>query len=181
LKKQPSQKNALFYMTQARLALGQIDQARAFIGDLEKYHPNFLKTKLLKIQSSFSNGEPENALRQSNELLEAVKKSYPTAELAAQGLEELRVRALSARGLAYLELGKLIEARADLQAVQSLSPNSSAAMVNLAKVFVAEKNLTEATNLYERALTADAKNFDALTGLVNVWLNRNNTTRRTRN
>ncbi len=168
LKKQPSQKNALFYMTQARLALGQIDQARAFIGDLEKYHPNFLKTKLLKIQASFANGEPENALRQANDLLDAVKKSYPTAELDAQALEELRVRALTARGLASLELGKLAEARTDLQAVQTLSPNSSAAMVNLAKVFVAEKNLAEAANLYERALTADGKNFDALSGLINV-------------
>ena len=170
LKKQPSQKNALFYMTQTRLALGQIDQARAFIGDLEKYHPNFLKTKLLKIQASFTSGEPENALRQSNELLDAVEKSYPTAELNAQNLEELKVRALSARGLAYLELGKLAEARNDLQSVQTKSPNSSAAMVNLAKVFVAEKNLAEAANLYERALTADAKNFDALSGLINVFI-----------
>ena len=168
LKKQPSQKNALFYMTQARLALGQIDQARAFIGDLEKYHPNFLKTKLLKIQASFTGGESDNALRQANELLEAVKKTYPSAELDAQGLEELRVRALTARGLANLELGKLVEAKADLQDVQTKSPNSSAAMVNLAKVLVAEKNLAEAANLYERALTADAKSFDALNGLINV-------------
>ena len=168
LKKQPSQKNALFYMTQARLALGQTDQARAFIGDLEKYHPGFLKTKLLKIQASFSGGEPENALRQANELLDAVKKSYPTAELDAQALEELRVRALTARGLANLELGKLVEAKADLQYVQTLSPNSAAAMVNLAKVFVAEKNLAEAANLYERALASDGKNFDALSGLINA-------------
>lgn len=168
LKKQPSQKNALFYMTQARLALGQTDQARAFIGDLEKYHPNFLKTKLLKIQASFSGGEPENALRQSNELLDAVKKSYPTAELDAQGLEELRVRALTARGLAYLELGKIAEAKQDLQTVQNSSPNSSAAMVNLAKVFAAEKNSAEAASLYEKALASDGENFDALSGLTNL-------------
>ena len=168
LKKQPSQKNALFYMAQARLGLGQTDQARSFIGDLEKYHPSFLKTKLLKIQASFIAGEPINALRQSNELLDAVKKSYPTAELDAQGLEELRVRALTARGLANLELGKLSEARVDLQTVQSFSPNSSPAMVNLAKVSVAEKNFTEALNLYERALVSDGKNFDALSGSVNV-------------
>ena len=170
LKKQPSQKNALFYMTQARLALGQTDQARAFIGDLEKYHPNFLKTKLLKIQASFSGGEPETALRQANELLNAVEKSYPNQETNAQALQELSVRALTARGLAYLELGKLPEARIDLQAVHNKSPNSSAAMVNLAKVAIAEKNLTDAANLYEKALTADAKNFDALSGLVNIHI-----------
>lgn len=174
LKKQPSQKNALFYMTQARLALGQIEQARAFIGDLEKYHPTFLKTKLLKIQASFTNGESENALRQSNELLDALKKAYPTADFDAQALEELRVRAITARGLANLELDKVAEAKADLQLVQTQSPNSSAAMVNLAKVFVVEKNYNEAANLYERALTADAKNFDALSGLISLLTKQKN-------
>ena len=170
LKKQPTQKDALFYMTQARLALGQVDQARAFIGDLEKYHPDFLKTKLLKIQASFAGGEPEAALRQANELLGALKNAYPNRENDEQNLQSLRVRALTARGLANLELGKPTEARADLQTVQNQSPNSSAAMVNLAKVAVAEKNTTEASNLYERALTADAKNFDALNGLVNIFI-----------
>jgi len=77
---------------------------------------------------------------------------------------------MTARGLASLELGKLAEARAELQAVHNMSLNSSAAMVNLAKVAVVEKNLPEALNLYERALTADAKNFDALNGLVNVFI-----------
>ena len=170
LKKQPTQQNALFYITQARLALGQVDQARAFIGDLEKYHPNFLKTKLLKIQASFAGGEPDAAWRQANELLGAVKSSYPNQETDAPALEELRVRALTARGLAALELGKTPEARSDLQTVQSLSPNSSPAMVNLAKVTVFENKPAEAANLYERALTADAKNFDALNGLVNIFI-----------
>jgi tetratricopeptide (TPR) repeat protein len=168
LKKKPSQRNALFYMAQARLALGQIDQARAFIGDLEKYHPGFLKTNLLKIQASFASGESENALRTANELLEAIKNTYPNVETNAQTLEDLRVRALSARGLAYLQLGKFAEARADLQAVQSFSPNSAAALVNLAKVGVAENKLAEASNLYQKALAADGKSFDALSGAVNV-------------
>ncbi len=168
LKKQPSQKDALFFMTQARLALGQTDQARAFIGDLEKYHPRFLKTKLLKIQLSFANAEPENALRGANELLDALKIAYPAAQTEAQNLEDLRVRALTARGLANLELGKTSEARTDLQTVQNFSPNSAGAMVNLAKVALAENNQAEAKNLYERALAADASNFDALSGLINV-------------
>jgi tetratricopeptide (TPR) repeat protein len=168
LKKQPSQKSALFYMTQARLALGQIEQALAFVGDLEKYHPGFQKTKLLKIQASLASGDARAAKRQADELLAALKKSQPSQELDAQDLEELRVRALTGRGLAHLELGKLAEAKADLRSVQNLSPNSAAAMVNLAKVFVAEGNLTEAVNLYERALASDGVNFDALSGLANV-------------
>ncbi len=170
LKKQPSRKNALFFTAQAHLALGQIDQARAFIGDLEKYHPKFLKTGLLKIQASFASGEPANALRESDKLLEAVKIAAPDAETSALQLEDLRVRALTAHGLANLELGKLAEARADLQQVRSLSPNSAAAMVNLAKVFAAENNSAEAAKLYENALAKDAKNFDALNGLVNVLI-----------
>ncbi len=173
LKKQPSQKNALFYMAQARLALGQIDQARAFIGDLEKYHPDFLRAKLLIIQTSFLENAPENALLQSNELLEAAKHAFPNAENDARDLEELRSRALTARGLAFLELGKLAESRADLQEVARLSPSSSAASVNLAKVAIAENNYAQASDLYEKALTADAKNFDALSGLVNILIEQN--------
>lgn len=168
LKKSPSHKDGLFYMVQSRLALGQIDQARAFIGDLEKYHPTYLKTKTLKIQAAFQNGETENALRGANELLEALRNAVPNAEETAVNLQELQYRALTARGLANLELGKLAEARADLQEIVKKSPNSSAALVNLAKVATAEKKLPESLELYEKALTQDAKSFDALSGTVSI-------------
>lgn len=168
LKKLPTQRNALFYMAQSRLALGQIEQARAFTGDLERYHPNYLKTDLLKIQASFASNEPETALRQANVLFETAKISLPSADNTAAEIEDLRVRALSARGLANLELGKLAEARADLLEVQKRSPKSAAATVNVAKVFAAEKNLSEAAKLYNQALSLDQKNFDALNGLVGI-------------
>ena len=168
LKKQPSQKDALFYMAQAQLSLGKIDQAKAFIGDLERYHPNFIKAKILKVQVSFAAGETETALKQANELYELAKSAYPTAEMDAQRLMSLRVQAQSARGLAYLDLGKLVEARTDLQEIVKLSPSSASAMVNLAKVSIAEKNTAEAMGLYEKALNADSKSFDALSGMVNV-------------
>jgi tetratricopeptide (TPR) repeat protein len=177
LKKQPSQKDALFYMTQARLALGQTDQARAFIGDLEKYHPNFLKTRLLKIQAAFSVGEYETALSQANELFALAKNSFPNAEIGARALQDLKIRAQTARGLAYLELGKTIEAKADLEEIARLSQNSPAALVNLAKVFEREGNFAESLNLYEKALAADAKNFDALNGAVNVLIRQKQTAR----
>ena len=174
LKKQPSQRDALFYMAQARLAAGQIDQARAFIGDLERYHPNFLRTHLLKIQSSFAIGNAESALRQSNELLQAAGNAFPNVETSSQNLEDLRVRAMTSRGLANLQLGRIAEAKTDLQEIVKLSPNSSAALVNLAKVAVAEKNLTEALNLYEKAINADNRNFDALSGSVGILSRRQN-------
>jgi len=171
LKKLPSHRDALFAMTEARLAMGQNDQARAFIGDLEKYHPNYLRTRLLKIQAAFADGNAENAFRLANELYEATKGIIADANVMRREVNETRVRALSARGLANLQLGKLAEARSDLQEVLNTSPKSANAMVNLAKVLTAEKNYGEALKLYENALAADAKNFDALTGAIGV-LNR---------
>ena len=169
LKKQPSHKDALFFMTQARLALGQIDQARAFTGDLEKYHPNYLRTRLLKIQLSFAVGDAEGAFRQADELIGLANGAAPNAENGNPA--ELKIRALSARGMAHLELGRFEEARADLAEVARVSPRSSGAMINLAKVAAAEKKLPEALELYEKAAALDAKNFDALSGSIGI-LNR---------
>jgi len=168
LKKMPSHRDALFFMTEARLALGQTDQARAFLGDLEKYHPNYLKAGLLKIQAAFAEGNAENAYRLANDLYETARGIVPDASNMAQEISQLRVRALSARGLANLRLGKLAEARADLQEVSNASPRSAGAMINLAKVFAAEKNLAEALKLYENAILTDARNFDALSGAIGV-------------
>ena len=166
LKKYPSGKDPLFLMAQARLALGQIDQGRSYISDLERYHPNYLKAGLLKIQASFSASEPENAVKQANELMAKVDGSTPNSEMDSQALEDLHVRALSSRGLAYLDLGKIAEAKADLQEIVKISPHSAAAMVNLAKVYRVENNYSGALELYNNALTADPNSFDAVSGIV---------------
>ena len=166
LKKQPSNRDALFLMAQARLALGQYDQALAFIADLERYHPTFLRTGLLKIQAAFSAGDALSALKYSNELIDKANAAMPNADLTPQAIQDLRVRGVSSRGLAYIDLGKLAEAKADLSEIVRLSPRSSSAMVNLAKVFVAEHNGLGALDLYEKALAADSQNFDAITGIV---------------
>lgn len=173
LKKQPSQKNALYYMADARLALGQVEEARAFIGDLEKYHPAYPFSKLLQIQASFVAGEPDKALRQANELLQTIKNVRPDADVTPQDLAQLRVRAMIARGSAHLDTGKLPEARADFQEAQRLSPNSANAYVNLARVATAARNPAEARQFLEKALSLDGKNFDALSGLVNILKQQN--------
>jgi tetratricopeptide (TPR) repeat protein len=169
LKKQPTLKFGLFYMAQAKLSLGQTDQARAFITDLEKYHPNYLFSKVLKIQASFISSEPAKVVTQANELLETVNSSYPNAETSAQNLEDLRVRAITSRGLANIDLGKIAEAKTDLLEVNRLSPKSASASMNLARVSIAEKNFGEAQSLFEKALKIEPKNFDALNGLINVF------------
>ncbi len=166
IKTYPSGKEALFLMAQVKLSLGQIDQGRVFITDLERYHPTYLKTGLLRIQAAFSTGEPENALKLANELINRANAVVPNTGADPHETQDVRVRALTSRGLAYLDLGKVAEAKADLQEIVKLSPHSSAALVNLAKVFTAERNYQEAFDLYEKALALDTQNFDALSGVV---------------
>ncbi len=168
LKKQPSLQSALFYMTQSRLALGQISQARAFIGDLEKYHPTHKRTALLKIQAAFSADEPEIALQEANKLISSVESAYATNAENAQELQELRVRGITSRGMAYLQLGKIEEAEKDLVEVVRLSPSSASAKINLARLYSSKNDLAKALEMYESALAKDEKNFDALSGIVSV-------------
>jgi tetratricopeptide (TPR) repeat protein len=167
LKKFPSKRDALFLIAQARISLGQIDQGKAFIGDLEKYHPTYLKTGLLKIEAAFAASESQNALRIANELIGKVNATVPNQNASPEELHDVRIRAMSSRGLANLDLGKLLDAKIDLTEVTRMSPRSSAAIVNLAKVSVAERDNVVALELYEKALATDARNFDAISGIVN--------------
>lgn len=168
LKTYPSGKDALFLMAQVKISLGQTDQAKVYITDLERYHPTYLKVGLLKIQSAFAGGDAQNALKQANDLIGKAGSSAPSVETDPQEMQDLRVRALSSRGLAYLELGKVAEAKADLQEVARVSPHSSAAMINLAKAFIAERNVQGALDLYERALAVEPQSFDAVSGIVTM-------------
>ena len=165
LKKQPSGREALYLMAQARISLGQIEHANAFIADLERYHPTFIKAGLLKIQAAFTAGDAQNALKLASDLIQKTG-STPNAGTDSQNMHDLRIRATSSRGLAYLELGRLGEARADLEEIVKQSPRSSPAMVNLAKVYLAQKNTDAALALYERALAVDPRNFDPISGIV---------------
>ncbi|MEZ5343943.1 MAG: tetratricopeptide repeat protein [Pyrinomonadaceae bacterium] len=168
LKKQPSLQNALFYMTQARLSLGQVDQARAFIGDLERFHPKYRRTSLLKIQAAFLADEPQMALQESNKLINSVSRSFATDANNAQELEDLRVRGITSRGFAHLRLGNIEEAEKDLTEVARLSPNSAGAKINLAQLYVAKSDIGKALELYQEALRIEPKSFDALSGTVSM-------------
>ncbi len=166
LKRTPSAKEPLFLMVQARLALGQVEQANAFIGDLDRYHPAYIKTGLLKVQSAFTAGDATTAFKLANELIDRTNAAMPNAEFDPQSLADLRIRGISSRGLANLDLGKLTDAKGDLKEVLRVSPNSASAMINLAKVMIAERNNEGARDLYEKALNADNQNFDAMSGIV---------------
>ena len=168
LKITPSGREPLFLIAQAKLSLGQIDQANAFISDLDRYHPTYLKTDLLRIQAAFAVGNAQAALKLSTDLMAKANAATPKADMEPQDIHDLRVRAQSSRGLASLDLGNIADAKSDLQEIVKLAPKSSSAMVNLAKVFIAERNLDGASDLYSKAMVADPQNFDAVTGVVNT-------------
>ena len=149
-------------MTQARLALGQIDQARAFIGDLEKYHPNYLKTKLLKIQASFSANEPENRFAPiANELLEDVRKRVSECrQTMRKNLEELAHSRFDGTRFGEFATRKICRSASDLTGNRSpISPSSSAAMVNLAKVAVAERNYRRSSESLRKSAGSRQQKF----------------------
>jgi tetratricopeptide (TPR) repeat protein len=166
LKKFPSDRDGLFLMAQARLAMGQIDHANAFIADLERFHPAYLRTGILKIQAAFSAGDAQAALKLSNDVLDKANVAKPSQDEDPSAIQEIRIRAITSRGLANLDLGKPGDARSDLENVVKMSPRSSAAVVNLAKVSSAQRDNAGALELYERALAIDPQNFDAITGIV---------------
>jgi len=170
LKKQPSGREPLFLNAQARLAMGQLDMANTSINDLARYHPNYLKTGLLKIQAAVTAGITEDALKFANELINNANSATPNAENDPQLIADMRLRGVSARGLAQLELGKLPEAKWDLEEVARLSPRSASAQINLAKVSLAERDFTAALAIYDKALALDPQNFDAVTGTVNTLI-----------
>ena len=170
LKKQPSGREPLYLMAHAQLSAGQVDHANAFIADLERYHPNDLRVGILQIHSAFAIGEPENVVRLANGLLDKITLEVPNAVNSFQTIQDLRLRAISSRGLANLDLMNLKAARADLESLVNASPNSATALVNLAKVAVAERNYVQAGDLFAKASNFDPKNFDAISGVVDVSL-----------
>ncbi len=170
LKKFPSHRDALYAIAQAKLSIGQVDQARAFMADVERFHPNFLRVGLLKIQAEIVEGKTEASLKAANELLEKVRIATPNAETGVVALHELQIKGLTAKGLANLELKKFPEAQADLENALRFAPDSSAALVNLAKLHTAKNELPKATELYEQALKVDAQSYDAMAGLVNIMI-----------
>ncbi len=168
LKKTPSGREALFLMAQARISAGQIEMANAYISDLERYHPNFIKAGLLRIQAAFTAGDPQSALKYANDVLTKTNAATPNADLTPEKIHDLQIRAITSRGLANLDLGKFNEAKADLTDVLEMAPKSGSAMVNLAKVHVAERKFDLAIDLYAKALASEPQNFDAASGWVST-------------
>ncbi|MFZ0063062.1 MAG: tetratricopeptide repeat protein [Pyrinomonadaceae bacterium] len=170
LRQEPNSKHGLYFMAQANFSLGLIDQARAFAGDLEKKHPDYLPAKLMQSQISLAAGDPKAAQRSTSDLIDRLNKTGPDPDNTPQMLTEMRSKAYITRGAAQAQLRNYAAARQDFIAAREVFPNSPDAFVNLAAVAGAENKFDEAIGFYENALAISATDGGALSGLLNIYV-----------
>ncbi|HYJ46042.1 MAG TPA: tetratricopeptide repeat protein [Pyrinomonadaceae bacterium] len=167
LKQEPNSRAGLYFMADANFRSGKVEQARAFAADLVKFYPDYLPAKLMQAQIALASKDSAGAIAQANELMKLLDKASPDNDTSPQMLTELRAKTLTTRGTAQLQLNKTQAARDDLTAARDLAPNATSSYNNLANVALVENKMDEATALYERALSIDSADFDALNGLIN--------------
>lgn len=173
---EPRSKLGLFFMSDALYRDGQLEQARARAGELERYYQDFLPAKLLQIQIGLDSGEADTAKRGADELLKRLQDAAPNGELTPQLLADVKTNALLLRGKAALRLAaqsqapapQVAAARSDFEAARQSAPNSPLPYVNLADASAAERKWDEAWQQIDRALALDRLNAQALTALVNL-------------
>lgn len=175
LRQEPNSRSGLYFMAEARMRAGQIEQARSAAGELDRYYPDFLPGKLMQLQVNFAARDAKTVLTLSDDLLGRLAKTTPDIETSPQLLADTRAKALTARGLAQLQLGNTAAAKLDLTAAREQAPSSPAAYVNLARVSVKENKPEDAIAFYEQALAIDSVNYDAVNGLVNVYVKQKRT------
>jgi tetratricopeptide (TPR) repeat protein len=170
---EPRSKLGLFFMSDALYRDGQLEQARARAGELERYYQDFLPAKLLQIQIGLDSGDIEGSKRTADELLNRLKDVAPSSELSPQLLADVKTNAYLLRGKATLRLAaqapaQIGAARADFESARQTAPNSPLPHVNLADAAAAERKWDEAWQHLDQALALDRTNFQALTALINL-------------
>lgn len=176
LRQEPNSRPGLYYMAQANFALGMVDQARAFAGELEKNYPDYLPAKLMQLQLALFGGDAtaqKSAISMATDLLNRVSKTAPDRENSPQVLGEIAEKTYLARGSAQLQLKNLPAARQDFEAARQIAPKDPAVYNNLALVAVEENKTDEAIAAFDNALNVDATNFAALNGLVTLYARTN--------
>ena len=169
LKQEPNSRAGLYFMAQTNFSLGLVDQARSFAGELERAYPDYLPAKLMQVQISLATGDPKTAQQLSTDLIDRLSKAAPDRDTSPQILASMTAKAYIARGSAAVRMGNTQAARQDFLAAKDISPRDTDAYVSLAVVSLIEHKPDEATGFYENALAVDPLNFNALSGLVDLY------------
>jgi tetratricopeptide (TPR) repeat protein len=170
---EPNSRAGLYFIAQANFNLGNIDQARAFAGDLERNYPDYLPGKLMQVQISLAQGDSKGAQRLSSELIDRLNQTAPDRQSSPQMLAEIRAKAYLSRGSATLEQGNTVNARKDFMMARDIAARDTYPYISLAGVALAENKADEAAGFYENALAMDGTNFNALSGLIRLYARNN--------
>ena len=173
LVQEPNSRAGLYFIAQANFNLGNLDQARAFAGDLERNYPDYLPAKLMRVQIHLAQGDSKGAMRLSSELIDRLNQFAPDRQNSPQMLAELRAKAYLSRGSAALDQGATESARKDFMSARDAAPWDTFPFISLAGVALAENKLDEAAGFYENALSIDSTNFNALSGLIRLYARKN--------
>lgn len=173
LVQEPNSRPGLYFMAQANFNLGNMDQARAFAGDLERNYPDYLPAKLMQAQISLASGDAKAAQRLASELITRLDQTAPDRQNSPQMLAEIRAKAFLARGSAGLEQRNIVAARKDFTMARDAAPGDTYPLISLAAVALAENKTEEAAGFYENALSLESTNFNALTGLIRLHARNN--------
>ena len=170
LRQEPNSRTGLYYMAQIHFTLGQVEQARVYAADLEKNYPDYLPAKLMNLQLTMATGDYKGASTLATDLLQRLDKTAPDRESSPQLLAEIREKAHLSRGTAQLQLRNLAGARADYEIAKSIAQKDPVVYNSLALVSLAENKPQDAISSFETALSFDATNFDALNGLLTLYV-----------
>jgi tetratricopeptide (TPR) repeat protein len=173
LVQEPNSRAGLYFMSQAQFNLGNMDQARAFAGDLERNYPDYLPAKLMQVQISLASGDSKAALRLASELIDRINQTAPDRQNSPQMLAEIRAKAYVSRGSAALDQGNIAGARQDFMMSRDAASRETFPYISLAAVALAENKDDEAVGFYENALSIEGTNFNALSGLIRLYARRN--------
>ncbi|MEP6743728.1 MAG: tetratricopeptide repeat protein [bacterium] len=169
---EPNSRAGLYFMAQANFNLGNLDQSRAFAGDLERYYPDYLPAKLMQVQISLASGDVKSASRLSTELIDRANQTAPDRNSSPQMLAEIKAKAYISRGSASLQQGNAEAARKDFMAARDVAPGDTYPLISLATVALADNKPDEAVGFYENALAIDGTNFNALSGLIRLYASK---------
>lgn len=172
LQQEPTSRPGLYFMSQANLTLGLLDQARAYAADLERNYPDYLPAKMTQVQVNLAAGDPKAVVTLANDLLARLSKAAPDRDQSPQLITELNEKTYLARGTAQLQLKNTAAARQDFEAARQFRPNDPSVYNNLAIVSAAEGKPDDAMASYENALKVDATNFAALNGIITQYASR---------
>jgi len=151
----PQNPVAHYNLARAHLMRGEIEQARQQLEKALEIRPDYIlaRTKLAQIQ--IARGEWDNAMKSAGQIL-SVDHNSLTGRMIQAG--------------ALIGQQKYNDARALLQNMQKLYPNSPDVLLELGQLDVQEKKLPEAMEIFRRSYQLNPGDTRSLVSIVQVFL-----------